>query len=268
MKFGVIGCGHMAGIILEQMIKNGTVKKEDVQVSVKHAYRRTELREKLDVTVCEDNVSVASGADVLLVGIKPQDFEKVMGEIRNCLREDTILLSIAVGISIEKICSYLGREVKVIRLMPNLPAQVGEGCCGYCPARIVTEDECERALGMFRPFSIPVKVHEEDMDIVSSIASAGVAFVYILIEALADGAVAEGLKRDLAYKFASQMVLGAGKLVRDSDVHPGALKDAVCSPGGTTIEGVSILEEKGFRSAVIEATRSCVKKSRFLSGEQ
>ena len=267
MKFGIIGCGHMAGIILDKMINNGIVNAVDVKVSVKHEYRRKELSEKYDVTVCNNNREVAEGSDYLLIGIKPQDFETVISEIRDHVNRDTVFISMAVGISIKKICEYLGYEAKVIRIMPNLPAQVGEGVTGYCQAGPVSENELKTCVGFLESFGQAIRVHEEDMDIVSSIASAAPAFIYILIEALADGAVAEGLKRDLAYRFASQMVLGTGKLVRDSGVHPGTLKDGVCSPGGTTIEGVSILEEKGFRSAVIEATRACVKKSRILSGD-
>lgn len=267
MKFGIVGCGHMAGIILDQMLANGNVSAADVKISTKHEYRRQALSEKYGVNVCESNTEVAADSDYLLIGIKPQDFESVLTEIKDAIREDTVILSIAVGTSIKKICGFLGREAKVIRLMPNTPAEVGEGVTGYCANREVSEEELATAIRFLEPFSRPVKVHEEDMDIVSSIASAGPAFIYMLIEAMADGAVAEGLKRDLAYQFASQMVLGTGKLFRESGVHPGTLKDNICSPGGTTIEGVSILEEKGFRSAVIEATRACVKKSRILSGD-
>jgi len=267
MKLGIIGCGHMAEIIMRQALEKNYIQESDIIASAKHEYRRADLQEKFHIQVTDDNAAVAEHANVLLIGLKPQDYGKILGKIKDKISTDTVVVSLAVGITIERINEYVGKELKVIRIMPNVAAAVGEGVTGYCISPRVSETEVAYISGMLSTFGQAIKVHEEDMEIVSSIGSAAPAFVYIMIEALADGAVAEGLKRDLAYRFASQMVLGTGKLVRESGKHPAALKDTVCSPGGTTIEGVSLLEEKGFRSAVIQATRACVEKSRILANK-
>lgn len=265
MKFGIIGCGHMAGIIMERIIDNGIVAKEDLIVSAKHERSRNKLKETYGVRVTSENADIAKEADVILIGLKPQEYNNVLGKISEDFREDQLIISLAVGITMDTICKIIGKNMKIVRAMPNVAAQVSEGVTGYCANEFATEEDIAFAKNIFESYGRAIRVHEEDMEIVSSIGSAAPAFIYILIEALADGAVAEGLKRDLAYQFASQMVLGTGKLVRDSNMHPAELKDMVCSPGGTTIEGVSLLEEKGFRSATIQAIRACVEKSRILA---
>jgi len=257
----------MAGSMVRQMIEKGFVKPEDVIASAFHEKRRQQLTAELGIRTTENNVNVAKEADILLLGLKPQDHKRVIRKINTSLRTETLIVTIAVGITMEWIKECFGRPVKLIRAMPNTPAQVGEGVTGFCANQWVTEEEKERIVQMLNTFGQSIEVRESDMEVVGSIGGAAPAFVYIMIEALADGAVAEGMKRDLAYQFASQMVLGSGKLVRDSGLHPGALKDMVCSPGGTTIEGVSLLEERGFRSALMQAVRVCVEKSRILTDQ-
>jgi len=265
LKFGIIGCGHMAGIIMERILENGIVKKEDLLVSAKHERSRIKLEQTYGVRVTAENREIAQESDVILIGLKPQEYGNVLGKIKESFREDQLLISLAVGVTMETICDIIGKNMRIVRAMPNVAAQVSEGVTGFCYNEASTEQNRSFAKSVFESYGRAIPVHEEDMEIVSSIGSAAPAFIYILIEALADGAVAEGLKRDLAYQFASQMVLGTGKLVRDSNMHPAELKDMVCSPGGTTIEGVSLLEEKGFRSATINAIRACVEKSRILA---
>lgn len=267
MKLGIIGCGNMAGFMLDMMLEKGFVKKEDVSASAYHEKRRQKIKDKYGIYVTEDNLEVARDADILLLGVKPQDYRHVIHEIRGVVSSDTLILAIAVGITMDGIKEYFGKPVKVIRAMPNVAAQVGEGVTGFCTNLYVTDDDKEIVVRALETFGKAIEVREKDMEVVSSIGSAAPAFVYIMIEALADGAVAEGLKRDLAYQFASQMVMGAGLLVRDGGIHPGTWKDMVCSPGGTTIEGVSVLEEKGFRSALIQAIRACVEKSRTVADQ-
>ena len=267
MKFGIIGCGTMAGYMLGQMMAKGFVSPDEVYASAYHEKRRNELERQFGIHTTANNVEVAKDSDILLLGIKPQDYKRVIRQISNAVSPETLVITIAVGTSMDWIKECFGKPVKLVRAMPNTPAQVGEGVTGFCVNQWVNDEEKGRAVEVFETFGKAIEVRENDMEIVSSIGSAAPAFIYIMIEALADGAVAEGLKRDLAYQFAAQMVLGSGKMVRDSGLHPGALKDQVCSPGGTTIEGVSLLEEKGFRRAVIGAVRACVEKSRILADQ-
>ena len=267
MKLGIIGCGNMAGSMLTQMLVNGFVQKEDVMASAYHEKRRKQLRERYGIAVTDDNVEVAQDADILLIGVKPQEYRNIIMEIRSVVKPETLVIAIAVGVTMDGIKDLFGKPVKLTRAMPNIAAQVGEGVTGFCTNFYVQDEDKEIIVHALESFGKAIEVAEKDLEVVSSIGSAAPAFVYIMIEALADGAVAEGLKRDLAYQFASQMVLGSGLLVRDGGIHPGTWKDMVCSPGGTTIEGVSVLEEKGFRSALIQAIRACVKKSHTVADQ-
>ncbi len=265
MKFGIIGCGNMAGSILTQMLAKGFVQPEEVMVCDFFEKRREELKKSYGVGVTDDNLLVVKDADILLLGTKPQDYREVIEQIRQELNQQTLVLTIAVGMTIHWIEECFAKPIKLVRVMPNTAARVGEAVSGFCANANVTPEEKERAREVLSTFGEAVEVKEKDMEIVAAIGASAPAFVYMMIEALADGAVAEGLKRDLAYRFASQMVLGSGKMFKESDLHPGTLKDMVCSPAGTTIEGVSVLEERGFRSALMQAIRACVDKSRELA---
>ena len=175
-----------------------------------------------------------------------------------------LVVSIAAGISLDIIESFLGKDKRIIRVMPNTPALVGEGMAGLSPNELVSDEEAELVKKLFESFGKAEIVPEKLQDAVCGISGSSPAYVFMFIEAMADGAVAEGMPRAQAYKFAAQAVLGSAKMVLETGKHPGELKDAVCSPGGTTIEAVAALEQAGFRSAVIDAERICIDKSRSL----
>lgn len=175
-----------------------------------------------------------------------------------------LLVSIAAGKSIASIESLFGREIKLVRAMPNTPALVGEGMSALCANARVSEAELAEIRAVFNSFGVCEFVPESMMDTVVGVSGSSPAYVYLFIEAMADAAVADGMPRAQAYKFAAQSVLGSAKMVLETGSHPGALKDAVCSPGGTTIEAVAILEEEGMRHAVIRAQRACVQKSKDM----
>ncbi|EEL87777.1 Pyrroline-5-carboxylate reductase [Bacillus cereus AH1272] len=158
-----------------------------------------------------------------------------------------------------------GRKLKIVRVMPNTPALVGEGMSALCHNALVTEKDLEDILNIFNSFGQTEIVNEKLMDVVTSVSGSSPAYVYMFIEAMADAAVLNGMPRDQAYKFAAQAVLGSAKMVLETGIHPGALKDMVCSPGGTTIEAVATLEEKGLRTAIISAMNRCTQKSVELS---
>ena len=178
--------------------------------------------------------------------------------------KDCIVVSIAPGKTLAYFEENLGRRVKVVRCMPNTPALVGEGCTGVCANKNVKKEELEQVLALIRSFGVAEAVPESLMDVVVGVSGSSPAYVFMFIEAMADQAVAAGMPRKQAYQFAAQAVLGSAKMVLETGMHPGELKDMVCSPGGTTIQAVKVLEEKGMRAAVMDAMEACIEKSRQL----
>ena len=196
--------------------------------------------------------------------MKPQFYPDVISEIADCVRPETVIVTIAPGKTLAWLREQFGRDLKIVRTMPNTPAMVKEGMTGVCPNAQVTEEDLARVMAILESFGKAEVVPEHLLDVVTSVSGSSPAYVFVLIEAMADGAVADGMPRAQAYKFAAQAVLGSARMVLETGRHPGELKDMVCSPGGTTMEAVRVLEEKGFRSAVIEAEKACVKKSRGM----
>ena len=211
-----------------------------------------------------DNKEVAEFADVLFLAVKPQYYAEVIDQIKDVVRDDTIVISIAPGKSLEWFDQAFGKQLKVIRTMPNTPAMVKEGMMGMCPNVLVTDEETALVKDICDGFSETEIITENLMDVVTAVSGSSPAYVFMFIEAMADAAVAGGMPRQQAYKFAAQAVLGSAKMVLETGKHPGELKDMVCSPAGTTIQAVRVLEEKGMRSAVIEAMMKCLDISRNM----
>ncbi len=265
MKIGFIGLGNMASAIMGGMLKKQIVKAADLLGADKYAAAAENAKGKLGITVCSDNKEVAGGADILFLAVKPNVLSTVLEEIKDVLRPQTILISIVAGKSLAFIAEGLGKDTfKIIRCMPNTPALVLEGCTGVCANENVTEEELETALTYLRSFGRAIVVPESQMDAVVGVSGSSPAYVFMFIEAMADAAVAAGMPRAQAYEFAAQAVLGSAKMVLETGKHPGELKDMVCSPGGTTIDAVKVLEEKGLRAAVMAAMEACVEKSKKL----
>ena len=223
------------------------------------------LNDRYGVMVTTDNCEVASKVDILVLSIKPQFYEQVIKQIKDKVKENIIIVSIAAGQKIEYIKKLFEKDTKVVRVMPNTPALVGEGMSALCPCPIVLPNELDLICNIFNSFGKCEVLPEKLMDVVTAVSGSSPAFIFMIIEAMADGAVLEGMPRDFAYEFVAQAVLGSAKMVLETKKHPAQLKDMVCSPGGTTIEGVSILEESGLRSAVIKAVKAATKKSKELS---
>lgn len=264
MKIGFIGCGNMATAMIKGILKQEAAGADQVMATAKSEGTKKKIREELGILLGEDNRQAAAFGDLLFLAVKPQYYGEVIGEIRDVVREETVVISIAPGKSLEWLQEQFGRPMKLVRAMPNTPAMVGEGMTGLCPSQSVTEEEMERVLTVCGSFGQARQVPENLMDVVTSVSGSSPAYVFLFIEAMADGAVADGMPREAAYQFAAQAVLGSAKMVLETGMHPGVLKDMVCSPGGTTMEAVRVLEEKGLRSAVIEAMKACVKKSRGM----
>ena len=264
MRLGFVGCGNMAAAIIGGILEKGIVKKEDIKASTKTEASAAKVRENLDIACGTDNRETIRDADVVFLAVKPQFCEGVIKEIREEIKENQVILSIVAGKKLEWLEAQFGKKCKIIRTMPNTPALVGEGITGVCPNDQVTEKEVKEALVLLRSFGRADTVTETILDVVGAVSGSSPAFVFLFIEAMADGAVAEGMPRKQAYEFAAQAVYGSAKMVLETGMHPGELKDMVCSPAGTAIEGIGVLEERGMRSAVMESVRACVKKTRQL----
>ena len=264
MKLGFIGCGNMAGAMMKGIIENHIFKPDEIIGSDLFAPGRERLKEQYGIHVTDDNKEVVEKSEVVILSIKPQFYESVIGEIKSLVRPEQLIVTIAPGKTLEWLEEQFGRKIRIIRTMPNTPAMVKEGMMALCRNEQVTEEEAELVCRLCGSFAKTEWVPEHLMDVVTSVSGSSPAYVYLFIEAMADAAVADGMPRAQAYKFAAQAVLGSAKMVLETGKHPGELKDAVCSPGGTTIEAVRVLEEKGFRSAVIEAMKACTKKSRGM----
>lgn len=264
MKLGFIGCGNMAGAIMGGIIKNGFLKPEEIIGADVFEAGREKVKAAYGIHVTADNLEVAGSAQTLVLAVKPQFYEAVITEIKDVVTEDMLVITIAPGKTLNWLEEKFGKPVKIVRTMPNTPAMVLEGMTAACPNEYVSKEEqdyASRLLGCFGNVEI---VPERLIDAVVAVSGSSPAYVFMMIEAMADAAVSEGMPRPQAYKFAAQAVMGSAKMVLDLGKHPGELKDMVCSPAGTTIEAVRVLEERGFRSALIEAMKSCADVSRNL----
>ncbi len=261
MKTGFIGLGNMAKAMIGGMLAKGIAQPVDILGYARTKETQNEVKNKYGITIMEGNAQVAAASDILILAVKPQMFEVVIPQIRNMVKEEGLVISIAAGKSLGWIEEAFGRKLKLVRCMPNTPALVGEGCSGMCRNERVSDEEMERCMKLMESFGMAEEVPEKLIDAVGAVSGSSPAFVFMFMEALADGGVKAGMPRSQAYRFAAQAVLGSAKLMRESGKHPGELKDMVCSPGGTTIEGVQALEEKGFKGAVMTAVSKCVEKS-------
>lgn len=263
MKLGFIGTGNMAGAIMGGIIQKGIFRPEQIIGADISEAGRQKAKEAYGIEVTEDNRKAAA-AEVLILSVKPQFYADAIAEIRDCIRDDQLVITIAPGKTLSWLEEQFGKRVKIVRTMPNTPALVGEGMTAACVNQYVTEEEKAYALKILNAFGKVELVPEHLIDAVVAVSGSAPAYVFMFIEAMADAAVAEGMPRAQAYEFAAQAVYGSAKMVLETGKHPGELKDMVCSPAGTTIEAVRVLEERGFRSAVMEAMRACANVSRRL----
>lgn len=269
-KVGFIGCGNMGSAMVGGILKNGLATKGDIIVSCKSEASKERIKKELGVTVTTDSKEVAAKADVIFLAIKPYQFDDVLPQINGIVMEDQIVISVAAGKTIGMIETALmsidvAGKLKVVRAMPNTPALVGEAMTAITPNANLNEEDIAKVKALFESFGQVEVVPESMMNAVIGVSGSSPAFIYMLIEAMADAAVVEGMPRAQAYKFAAQSVLGSAKMVLETGMHPGALKDAVCSPGGTTIAGVEAMEQCGFRGTVMEGIRATVAKAEEMS---
>ncbi|GHU44795.1 pyrroline-5-carboxylate reductase [Clostridia bacterium] len=262
---GFIGGGNMASAIIGGILASKQATPPQIIVSDKSELQLAHLQERYGIQTTTNNFQTTAQADILFLAVKPNIAQIVLTEIGDSLKPEALLISIVTGLSISAMERILSRPVKLVRAMPNTPVLVGEGMSALCLNENVQKAEEILALSLFACFGKAQLVPESLMPTVTGVSGSSPAYAYLFIEAMADAAVLDGMARNLAYEFAAQSLLGAAKMVLDTKKHPGELKDMVCSPGGTTIEAVAVLEQEGLRSAVIKAQRACCRKARELA---
>ncbi len=262
----VIGAGNMGGAILVGAVESGAVAPETVTAVDLEEELLTRHRDRLNVGTSTDAAAVAGEADVILLALKPQIWQAVVEVFAHQVKPTATVVSIMAGIGTDALAAALPDGVAVVRSMPNLMAQVGAAASALCGGRGAGEEHLARAEALLGSVGVTVRVDESQMDAVTGLSGSGPAFVFVMIDALADGGVRAGLPRPVAQQLATQTVLGSAKMVLESNESPAVLKERVTSPGGTTIAGIRALEDGGFRAALMAAVEAAAERSQELSG--
>lgn len=263
-KVSFLGCGNMAQAMINGVIKSNLIAPCNVMATDFDINKTNYIKEALEISTSNDNIKAVNFADIIVLCVKPQHIKSLLDDVKNVITNKQTIVSIAAGVDIKMLESLLGDDKKIVRVMPNTPALVGEGVSALCKNSNVSDDEFKEIVDIFNSFGVAEVVTENLIDAVVGVSGSSPAFIYMFIEALADGAVLEGLPRDKAIKMAAQAVLGSAKMVLETGEHPGKLKDNVCSPAGTTIEAVYALEKNNFRGTVIEAVHKAAEKNRNM----
>lgn len=265
MKLAILGCGKMGSALVKGVVAAGVVKAENVALSDVYAPGRQALAMELPGSrEASGNADAATGADLVLLCVKPNDVVSVLQELAS-LKKDTLIVSIAAGVTLGKMEAALNGRHRVIRVMPNTPAMIGKGAAAYSLGSTATEQDAAAAESLLSATGLAVRVAEKLLDAVTGLSGSGPAYVYTIIEALADGGLLMGLSKEQAIKLAAQTVAGAAEMVLQTGQHPAVLRDQVTSPGGTTIAGLATLEENGIRSALIQAVKSATLRAKELA---
>lgn len=264
LRIAVIGAGKMGGALIGGLVESGLVPKSEIVASDPVPAALETVSRQWGVETTGDNRAAVQGRDVVLMGVRPQDAPPILAEIAPVIGPGRLVISIMAGVRTASIESALGKPVPVVRVMPNLMAQVRAAASALCAGRHATPAHVETARQVIGAVGSTVIVEERHMDAVTGLSGSGPAYVFVMIDALADGGVKMGLPKAVALQLAAQTVLGAARMVIDGGEHPSVLKDRVTSPGGTTIAGLHALEQKGFRDALMSAVEAATKRSMEL----
>lgn len=269
MRVGIIGTGNMGATLCKGLANQ---KSYDIYIHDQNKEKAVELANQTKVTVSDSLKAMLEQTTCMILAVKPNVISVVLEEIKalqsTLSLKDSIFVSIAAGVTLKAMEEILGSDQKIIRAMPNTPALVNEGMTAICGNANLGQTEIEMVKTLFKSVGQVEALDESLFHAFIGISGSSPAYVYMFIEAMADAAVVAGMSRDLAYRCAAQAVAGSGKMVVETNTHPGVLKDQVCSPGGTTIEAVKVLEEEGFRGSVIEGVTACIEKSKQLSKKE
>jgi pyrroline-5-carboxylate reductase len=265
MKLGFVGCGKMAAALAGGVLKSGVFAKEDVFVTDKIPEAVKSLVARHGVHAAADNAALAASAGVILLCVKPGDAFDALQATREHL-SGKLVISILAGVTLASLQKAAGENVRIVRVMPNTPALIHKGAAAYAPGHSATEGDAAVVEKIFASVGKVFRVKEELLDVVTGLSGSGPAYIYVVIEAMADAGVLMGLPRELALQLAAQTVAGAAEMVLETGLHPAQLKDQVTSPGGTTIAGLEALEAAGIRTAFLSAVRAATQRSRELGG--
>jgi pyrroline-5-carboxylate reductase len=265
VRIAVLGAGKMGGILLQAFLKENLFAAEKIHATVTHAERALALSTQWGVDVGTDNVGAVRQADLVLIGVKPFQVAGLVEEIKPALTPEKTIVSFAASVKTKAIEETAGLEIGVIRAMPNTPSALGAGIAALCRGRYVTDAQMELARRLFETVGRTVLVDEKHMDAVTGLSGSGPAYLYIIIEALAEAGVKVGLPRDIATQLAAQTAYGSAKMVLETGYHPALLKDAVTTPAGCTIDGILELEEGGLRVTLIKAVMRATERARQLA---
>jgi pyrroline-5-carboxylate reductase len=265
LRVAILGAGKMGGILLQAFLKNNLLLPDQLLATVQHPDRALALSAQFGVNVGTDNLAAARQADVILLGVKPLQVPAVIHEIAPALTPSKLVLSFAASVKTRAIEDAAGCDLAVIRAMPNTPALLSAGATALCSGRFVTAEQIALAQRIFSTVGRTVVVDEKHMDAVTGLSGSGPAFLYIIIEALAEAGVNVGLPRDVATMLAAQTAYGSARMVLETGYHPALLKDAVTTPAGTTVDGILALEEGGLRATLIKAVKRATERARELA---
>ena len=268
MKIGFIGTGNMGSSIIKGILSSKFEKSENINIFDLDKEKVNNLVKEYGVNAVNSEKELAKNCNIIILSVKPHIIPVVLKNLSGNVKKDTIILTIAAGISISVIENALGEDKKVVRTMPNTPAQVLSGMTAVTFNKNIENSEKEIIFKLLNSFGKSVEIEEKLMHVYTGISGSLPAYVYMFMEALADGGVLCGMPRDKAYKIVAQAVAGSAKMLLETGKHPGQLKDEVCSPAGTTIEAVRVLENGNFRGNVIEAVAACTEKSKEMAGEK
>ncbi|HEV2135034.1 MAG TPA: pyrroline-5-carboxylate reductase [Terracidiphilus sp.] len=265
VRVAVLGAGKMGGILLQAFLKENLFAPSQIHATVGHAERAIALSTQWGVDVSTDNLAAARESDLILIGVKPFQVPELIEEIKPALTPSKTIVSFAASVKTRSIEDAAGIQIGVIRAMPNTPSALGAGAAGLCRGRFVREEQMELARRIFETVGRAVVVDEKHMDAVTGLSASGPAYIYIIIEALAEAGVKVGLPRDTATQLAAQTAFGAAKMVLETGYHPALLKDAVTTPAGCTIDGILELEEGGLRVTLIKAVMRATERAKQLA---
>ncbi len=265
VRVAVLGAGKMGGILLQAFLKENLFAADRIHATVGHAERALALSTQWGVDVSTNNLEAVRQADLILVGVKPFQVPDLIAEIKAALTPGKLLVSFAASVKTRAIEDAAGMEIAVVRAMPNTPSALGAGVAALCRGRFVTEAQMELAQRIFATVGRTVLVEEKHMDAVTGLSGSGPAYLYIIIEALAEAGVKVGLPRDIATLLAAQTTYGAAKMVLETGYHPALLKDAVTTPAGCTVDGILELEEGRLRVTLIKAVISATERAKQLA---
>jgi pyrroline-5-carboxylate reductase len=260
-KIAVLGAGKMGETLIAGLLEAGAAGAEDIVATARHQERIDEIAARFGVSATLDNRAAIQGATIVLLCVKPQNARDVLRQIRADLTPEQMLVSIAASVSTKIIEEEIGKPVPVVRTMPNTPALIKQGMTALSPGRHATEEHVRRAEAIFAHVGRTIEIDEKYMDAVTGLSASGPAFIYIVIESLAEGGVKVGLPRSVATLLAAQAVLGAAAMVLETKAHPALLKDAVTTPAGCTIDGILKLEEGGLRVTLIKTIVEASKRA-------